>query len=225
MPIGGPFWTPIDSRRSLPSVAWWEVDDIPADLSVKSGSEQVRRYLAAYGLVLVTNYRDFVLLGRDARGRPERRESFSFGCDDAAAFFVLARSWRRPAGLAARFAEFLERVLLHQTPLVRPEDVAFFLASYARDALTRVDERASLPAFAELRNALQEALGLQFVDRRASICSAAHWCRRCSTDFSAPGWKCVGRASAIFDWRAAGWSLHVPFVGYVVPAYRHAAVC
>ena len=45
-----------------------EVDDIPAELSIKLGSKQVRDYLAAYGLVLVTNYRDFVLLGRDARG-------------------------------------------------------------------------------------------------------------------------------------------------------------
>ena len=40
--------------------------------------------------------------------------------------------------------------------------MAFFLASYARDALTRVEEQASLPAFAELRTALQEALGLTF---------------------------------------------------------------
>ena len=83
-----------------------EVDDIPADLSVKLGSAQVLRYLVAYGLVLVTNFRDFVLLGRDPRGQPERRESFSFGCEDAAALFALARSPRRPAGLAARFASF-----------------------------------------------------------------------------------------------------------------------
>ena len=139
-----------------------EVDDIPADLSGKSGSAQVRRYLDAYGLVLVTNYRDFVLLGRDARGQPERRESFSFDCAEEAAFFTLARGTRRPRGLATRFAEFLERVVLHQAPLARPEDVAFFLASYARDALARVETKASLPAFAELRNALQEALGLRF---------------------------------------------------------------
>lgn len=32
-----------------------EVDDIPADLSIKSGSAQVRRHLDAYGLVLVTS--------------------------------------------------------------------------------------------------------------------------------------------------------------------------
>jgi hypothetical protein len=72
-----------------------EVDDIPADLSIKRGSEQVRRYLAAYGLVLVTNYRDFVLLGRDAAGRPEVRERFDFGCRDGYPFFVLARSARQ----------------------------------------------------------------------------------------------------------------------------------
>ncbi len=111
-----------------------EIDDIPADIAVKRNSKQVARYLAEYGLVLVTNYRDFVLLGRDAHGNAETRERFSFGCTDATAFLALARSTKRPVGLATRFAEFLERVLLHQAPLGRPEDVAFFLASYARDA-------------------------------------------------------------------------------------------
>jgi hypothetical protein len=189
-----------------------EVDDIPADLSVKLGSAQVRRYLAAYGLVLVTNFREFVLLGRDARGEPERREVFSFGCADADAFFAMARSPRRAPGLAARFAEFLERVLLHQAPLARPEDVAFFLASYARDALARIEERASLPAFAELRNALQEALGLQFEGPKGE-----HLFRSTLVQtlfyglFSA--WVEVAQAgSGDFDWRVAGWTLHVPFV-------------
>jgi hypothetical protein len=189
-----------------------EVDDIPADLSAKLKSGQVAGYLAKYGLVLVTNYRDFELLGRDARGQPERRETFSFGCKDGAAFFDLARGTRRPQGLAKRFAEFIERVLLHQAPLARAEDVAFFLASYARDALARVEEQASLPAFAELRNALQEALGLQFDGVRGE-----HLFRSTLVQtlfyglFSA--WVEVAREGhASFDWRAAGWSLRVPFV-------------
>jgi hypothetical protein len=188
-----------------------EVDDIPADLSIKRGSEQVRRYLDRYGLVLVTNYRDFVLLGRDAAGRPEVRERFDFGCRDADAFFALARAQRHPPGLASRFAEFLERTLLHQAPLARPEDVAFFLASYARDALARVEEQASLPAFAELRTALQEALGLRFEGPKGE-----HLFRSTLVQtlfyglFSA--WVEVAREGGIFDWRAAGWSLHVPFV-------------
>jgi hypothetical protein len=189
-----------------------EVDDIPADLSVKSGSAQVRRYLAAYGLVLVTNYRDFVLLGRDARGQPERRESFSFGCADAAAFFTLAHGTRRPPGLAARFAEFLERVLLHQAPLARPEDVAFFLASYARDALARVEAQASLPAFAELRNALQEALGLRFEGPKGEHLFRSTLVQTLFYGLFSAWVEVAQEGQANFDWRAAGWTLHVPFV-------------
>jgi hypothetical protein len=189
-----------------------EVDDIPADLSVKSGSAQVRRYLAAYGLVLVTNYRDFVLLGRDARGQPERRESFGFDCADAAAFFTLARGTRRPPGLAARFAEFLERVLLHQAPLARPEDVAFFLASYARDALARVEAQASLPAFAELRNALQEALGLRFEGPKGEHLFRSTLVQTLFYGLFSAWVEVAQEGQANFDWRAAGWTLHVPFV-------------
>jgi hypothetical protein len=44
-----------------------EIDDVPAPLDVKLGSGQVARYLEKYGLVLVTNFRAFVLLGRDKR--------------------------------------------------------------------------------------------------------------------------------------------------------------
>lgn len=189
-----------------------EVDDIPADLSVKLGSEQVSRYLGAYGLVLVTNYRDFVLLGRDATGRPERREVFSFGCDSADAFFTLARGQRRPPALAARFAEFLERVLLHQAPLARPEDVAFFLASYARDALARVDEQASLPAFAELRNALHEALGLQFEGPKGEHLFRSTLVQTLFYGLFSAWVEVAQTGQANFEWRAAGWNLHVPFV-------------
>jgi hypothetical protein len=187
-----------------------EVDDIPAPIATKRASAQVRRYLAEYGLVLVTNCRDFVLLGRGAGGI-EERERFSFDCADAEAFFALARSTRRPAGLAARFAEFLERVLLHAAPLARPEDVAFFLASYARDALARVEERAELPAFQALRGALQEALGLTFEDVRGE-----HLFRSTLVQtlfyglFSA--WVETAREGRPFHWHAAGWDLHVPFI-------------
>ncbi|WP_439580115.1 type ISP restriction/modification enzyme [Elioraea sp.] len=187
-----------------------EVDDIPAPIATKRDSAQVKRYLAEYGLVLVTNYRDFVLLGRGANGA-EERERFSFDCADADGFFALARSTRRPAGLATRFADFLQRVLLHQAALARPEDVAFFLASYARDALARVEERAELPAFQALRGALQEALGLTFEDARGE-----HLFRSTLVQtlfyglFSA--WVETAREGRPFHWHAAGWDLHVPFI-------------
>ncbi|MFN7000821.1 MAG: N-6 DNA methylase, partial [Elioraea tepidiphila] len=186
------------------------MDDIPTPLATKRNSAQVKRYLAEYGLVLVTNDRDFVLAGRGANG-VEERERFSFDCADAEAFFALARSTKRPVGLATRFADFLQRVLLHQAALARPEEVAFFLASYARDALARVEERAALPAFAALRGALQEALGLTFDEARGE-----HLFRSTLVQtlfyglFSA--WVETARERKPFDWRAAGWHLHVPFV-------------
>ena len=188
-----------------------EIDDIPAPIDVKLASEQVARYLGSYGLVLVTNFREFVLLGRDGAGRRDVRERFDFGCATAEAFFALAARPGRSRALATRFAEFLERVLLHQAPLARPEDVAFFLASYARDALARIEAHANLPAFGALRQALQESLGLTFDDTQGE-----HLFRSTLVQtlfyglFSA--WVEVARAGGRFDWRAAGWSLHVPFI-------------
>ncbi len=43
-----------------------------------------------------------------------------------------------------------------------PKDVAFFLASYARDARARVEGAGDLPALAAVRTALEEALGMKF---------------------------------------------------------------
>ena len=189
-----------------------EADDIPADLALKLGSSQVAGYLAHYGLVLVTNYRDFVLLGRDASNRQEQRERFSFDCADADAFFALARGSRRPAGLGARFEEFLQRVLLHQSPLTRPEDVAFFLASYARDARARVEERASLPAFAELRAALQEALGLRFEGDKGEHLFRGTLVQTLFYGLFSAWVEVASSGGTAFDWRTAGWSLRVPFV-------------
>ena len=194
------------------SAALWKWTTFPPTCRSSPAAPRCVAISAAYGLVLVTNYRDFVLLGRDAQGQPERRESFSFDCADAAAFFNLARGTRRPPGLAARFAEFLERVLLHQAPLARPEDVAFFLASYARDALARVEEQASLPAFAELRNALQEALGMRFEGPKGEHLFRSTLVQTLFYGLFSAWVEVAQEGQANFDWRAAGWTLHVPFV-------------
>ena len=52
--------------------------------------------------------------------------------------------------------------MLHAAPLNNPKDVAFFLASYARDARARVEGAGDLPALAAVRGALEEALGMKF---------------------------------------------------------------
>ena len=127
-----------------------------------AGTPQVTRYWEAYGLVLVTNLREFLLIGRDQFGRRSRLEHFTLAAEESA-FWELARSG--PAKeLADRFEQFVKRVLLHRATLTQPKDVAWFLASYARDALARIDEGGG-PDYASLdrlRGTLQEALGLHF---------------------------------------------------------------
>ena len=63
--------------------------------------------------------------------------------------------------IGARFEEYLLRVMRHAAQLAAPEDVAWFLASYARDARARI-EGVELAALATVRTALEEALGLKF---------------------------------------------------------------
>lgn len=190
-----------------------EADDIQAPLSVKRGSQQIRDYLAAYGLVLITNYREFELLEMGATCDPIRVELFSFG-KDASAFFPWAAGSRQAQDkpTAIQFLEFLQRVLLRRAPLAEPKDVAFFLASYARDALARVEAKATLPALSSLRDALGKSLGMAFEPGRGE-----HLFRSTLVQtlfyglFSA--WVTHARQGAgAFDWRSAEWSLHVPMV-------------
>ena len=53
-----------------------EVKGVDDDAFLTAAKEQVNRYWRRYRLVLVTNTRDFVLVGEDANGKPARLETF-----------------------------------------------------------------------------------------------------------------------------------------------------
>ena len=53
-----------------------EVKSVSDDTWLTAVGDQVSRYWSKYHLVLVTNTRDFVLVGEDAAGRPAKLESF-----------------------------------------------------------------------------------------------------------------------------------------------------
>ena len=120
-----------------------EVKSADDDAWLTAESDQVSKYWGRYRLVLVTNTRDFVLLGEDPAGRPAKLETFR-----------LADS----AGLG----EYLCRALSHRAALAEPKDLAWLLASYARDALFRVEAAWDAPQLTAVRSALEEALGVRF---------------------------------------------------------------
>jgi len=147
-----------------PSRGVIEVKSTRDDAFLTSETKQVSRYWDKYGQVLVTNYRDFVLVGRD-NGLPVRLETYRLAENESAFWMGAASPQKQVREHGERFVEFLKRVMLHAAPLSSPQDVAWFLASYARDARSRI-EVAELPALATVRTALEEALGLKFEGQR-----------------------------------------------------------
>ena len=139
-----------------------EVKPASDDAWLTAESDQVSRYWARYRLVLVTNTRDFVLVGEDTAGQPVKLETFRLA-DNAEDF---TRRLEHPRTLArnigARLGEYLCRALSHRAALTEPKDLAWLLASYARDGLGRVEAAGDTPQLTALRTALEEALGVQF---------------------------------------------------------------
>ena len=124
-------------------------------------SEQVGRYLRRYGQVLATNFWDFQLVGQDRYGNPILLECCRLADNESAFWTASSRSRALAAKEGERFVEFLKRVMLQMKPLASPQDVAWFLASYARDAKSRI-EGVELDALSAVRAALEDALGLKF---------------------------------------------------------------
>ena len=132
------------------------------DAWLTAAGEQVSRYGNRYRLVLVTNTRDFVLVGEDAAGRALRLETFRLA-DSAEDFhrkLEKPRAFAREVG--AGLGEYLCRALSHRAALAEPKDVAWLLASYARDGLARVEAAGDAPSLEAVRKALEEALGVRF---------------------------------------------------------------
>jgi hypothetical protein len=177
-----------------------------------ASGDQVVRYHRRYGLVLVTNYRDFLLVAKNGRGRLRVESRYSVA-DSEQAF------WSEPARRIAnahgeRFFDFVADVLTRAAPILRASDLADSLARYAREALFRIQAH-DVEVLAPLRAAMTQALGLHFREQegedffRSSLVQTLFYGL-----FSA--WILWGREErsqeARFDWRTASDHLQLPLV-------------
>jgi N-6 DNA methylase len=208
--------TPLDEvfHGQLPARGCIEVKGTGEKLNTLIKGKQVKKYLEKYRQVLVTNYRDFALVGPDESNNPVTLEAYSLTQTETE--FWTTGTHKIAETHNVRFNEYLKRVMLHAAPLVSPEDVAWFLASYARDAKARI-EGVELPALNTVRAALEEALGLKFEGEEGE-----HFFRSTLIQtlfygiFSA--WVLWSRhhpptdRTAKFNWHEAAWSLHVPMI-------------
>lgn len=201
--------SPALDHGAIPARGVVEVKPTSHDVDIVARGEQVGRYLGRYGQVLVTNYRDFLLV--EERGGACRVLDRLELAPSESDFWAAA-----PRALAAaegdRLVDFLERVLRHGAPLAEPRDVAWYLASYAREALHRIRD-ADLETLETFRKAMEEALDVKFEGEdgdaffRSTLVQTlfygvfsawVHWAR----DASGP--------AATFDWRIAAFHEHVP---------------
>ena len=171
------------------------------------------KYWGLYRIVLVTNTRDFVLLGEDAAGQPVKLETFRLA-DSAEDFDQLLqkpRAFARQAG--AGLGEYLSRALSHSASIAEPRDLAWLLASYARDGLARVEANSDASSLTTVRSALEEALGVKFEgDRGAAFFRSTLVQTLFYGVFSA--WVLWSRQKPAptgpFNWHEAVWHLRAP---------------
>ena len=155
-------------QGQLPESGVIEVKPATDDAWLTADGGQVSKYWGLYRIVLVTNTRDFVLLGEDAAGQPVKLETFRLA-DSAEDFdrrLQKPRAFARDVG--AGLGEYLSRALSHTASLTEPRDLAWLLASYARDGLARVEANGDASSLAAVRSALEEALGVKFEGGRGA---------------------------------------------------------
>ena len=200
-----------------------EVKPVEDDAWLTAAGDQVSRYWNRYRLVLVTNTRDFVLVGEDGLGRPEKLETFRLAksADDFNRRLEKPRAFARKSG--AGLGEYLARGLTHRAALTEPSDLAWLLASYARDGLARVEAAGDAPSLETVRSALEEALGVRFEGEKGArffhstlvqtlfygVFSAwVLWSRDAKSD-DGPLFE-GGYDTAKFNWRETVWHLRAP---------------
>ena len=197
----------------IPECGVIEVKPVDDDAWLTADGDQVSRYWNRYRLVLVTNMRDFVLAGEDEAGRPAKLQTFRLAEDAEDFRRRLEHSRTFAQEIGAGLGEYLSRALSHRAALTEPKDLAWLLASYARDGLARVEATSNTPLLTAVRSALEESLGVRFEDERGARFFHSTLVQTLFYGiFSA--WVLWARSKPTpedkFDWRKSVWHLRAP---------------
>ncbi len=132
-------------------------------MTIAQSRQVVEQYLPHYGQVLVTNYYQFVLVTRGEDGKAVIEERYDLTENEAAFWEAAAHPKRLADQHESALREYLMRVMRRNAPLTTPQDVAWILASYAREAKARIATgKADLQTLTTIRQQLEAALGVKF---------------------------------------------------------------
>lgn len=190
-----------------------EVKSVGEDTPHTADGRQVARYWKHYGCVLVTNYRDFLLVVKEPGQAQPRVEGRYQLADDEPAF------WRAsPHTLAKQHGEglldFLTGVMTRTMPIARPADLAADLARHAREAKRRLAEH-DISAIEPLQKAMEQALGLHFQGNEGEAFFRSSLVQTLFYGLFSGWmlWRQNRRNGDKFDWMRASEHLALPLIG------------
>ncbi len=221
MPDGG-FFTPDQfdrktdnaSSKLVPARGVFEVKSPSQAVDDIATSLQIDKYWNRYKLVLVTNLRDWLLLGA-RNGKRVILERFVLAESEMEFWQLAAQSGEGEKQHGVVFCDFLARVMLHAAPLSDPRDLAWFLASYAREARHRIQNAkpAGVLKLNALRESLETAIGANFEGPKGNHFFHSTLVQTLFYGIFA-AWVLKHRAGQAgrFDWKSAAWYLQVPMI-------------
>ena len=109
---------------------------------------------------LVTNLREFELVGPGSLSSEETLEAYRAAESEPEFDRQLERPRSFVRDVGSGLSKCLCRVFSYRAALVEPKDVAWLLASYARDALTGVETAGDSPSLAQVYQAERRPFGI-----------------------------------------------------------------
>jgi hypothetical protein len=189
-----------------------EVKPVDEDTPRTADGSQVTRYGRRYGCVLVTNYRDFLLVVRQPDGKPRVEVRYQLA-PDAESF------WKTPPKTLAKqhaepFADFLIGVMTRVAAIGRPKELAADLARHAREAKRRVAQH-EMSALASLQAAMEQALGLHFSGEEGEAFFRSSLVQTLFYGLFSGWmlWRQDRHRPGTFDWKDASEYLALPLMG------------
>ena len=206
---------PLQGQKEMPDCGVVEVKELGISMNAPKVRKQVNRYWSRYHLVLLTNLRQYELVGIGSAAQRKALESYQLAESEADFLSEIEhpRAFARRVG--ADFGNYLARVLSHRAAIREPKDLAHLLALHAREGLERIENAANPSVLRGLRSAMQDALGISFTGNEGD-----HFFRSTLVQtlfygvFSA--WVLWVRSNPkheeVFQWRNASWHLRTPVI-------------
>jgi hypothetical protein len=189
-----------------------EVKGADEETPYTADGKQVTRYGQHYGCVLVTNYRDFLLVCKqqDGSSRVEAKYQLAPNADSF---------WQdKPSKLAKEHSEglvdFLAAALTRLAPITRPKELATDLARHAREAKRRLAKHDTA-LLAPLQDAMEQALGLHFSGDEGDAFFQSSLVQTLFYGLFSGWmlWRQSARGADRFDWKDASDYLALPLIG------------